>query len=99
MYGTTARMRIIPGSEAVFRAYLDALQAYPTEGWMCTTYAQSDDDPHEVWLSVVYESEQSYRASVANPNQHALFTRLRSILEADPEWHDGEVIYHARPES
>jgi hypothetical protein len=97
MYGTTARMRLVPGSEAIFRAHLDALQAYPVEGWICTTYSHSDADPRDVWLSVVYESEELYREAAKSMNQHALWTRLRSILEADPDWHDGEVLYHAVP--
>ena len=97
MYGTTARMRLTPGSEAMFRAHLGALQAYPTEGWICTTYSHSSADPLDVWLSVVYDSEESYRAAAESISQHALYIRLRSVLEADPEFHDGEVLYHAVP--
>ena len=35
-----------------------------------------------------------YRANAESENQHARYIRLRSILEGDPEWHDGEVLHH-----
>jgi len=37
---------------------------------------------------------ETYHANAASPEQHARYLRLRALLTAEPEWHDGEVIYH-----
>lgn len=32
----------------------------------------------------------------AGPHTDASFRRLRALMESDPEWHDGEIVF-ARP--
>jgi heme-degrading monooxygenase HmoA len=96
MYGTIARLRITPGSEAMLQVSLEAFQDKdPSSGFVSWTFYRSDDDPLEVWLSVVFESRDAYRANAESESQHARFIRLRSILEDDPEWHDGEVLHRS----
>ena len=92
MYGTVARMRMRPGAEALFRAQFDALVHEQLKGWMSTTFFQSDTDPLDVWMVVVFDRPESYRANAAHPNMDAVYRRFRSCLEADPEWHDGHVM-------
>jgi hypothetical protein len=31
-------------------------------------------------------------ANAASSEQHVRYQQMRSLLDADPEWHDGEVI-------
>ena len=96
MYGTVARMRITPGSEAALQVNLEAFQdALPSSGFVSSTVYRSDDDPLEVWLSVIFESRNAYRANAESENQNARYIRLRSILDDDPEWHDGEVLHYS----
>ena len=92
MYGTVARMRMRPGAEALFRAQFDALVHEQLKGWMSTAFFQSDTDPLDVWMVVVFDSPESYRANAERPNMDAVYRRFRSCLEADPEWHDGHVM-------
>ena len=92
MYGTIARMRLKPGSEALLKAQLEAMRVSASKGFRSTAVYRSSADPLEIWFAVVFDSEEEYRANAESPSQHAIFTRLRSILEADPEWHDGEII-------
>ncbi len=99
MYGTIARMRLVPGSEPTLKAHLEAMQAHRVSGHISTTLHRSDDDPRELWMFVVFESVEAYRANAESETQGLRYQRLRSILEADPEWHDGEVIAQYRSEN
>jgi quinol monooxygenase YgiN len=93
MYGTIARMKIKPGS-------LDALTSLTSSmegdlagvGWLSSTIYQSDGDPNELWLAVVFESKEAYHKNAQSPAQNERFTQMRALLEADPEWHDGMVV-------
>ena len=92
MYGTIARMRLRPGAEPLLRAWMDSFtDPVRDHGWLSTTIFRSDGDPLEWWLVVVFASKEAYRANAESPNQDARYHRLRSCLEADPEWHDSEV--------
>ena len=56
------------------------------------------DDERTFWMAVVFEDEAAYRANAASPEQHRRWQQMRSALESDPEWHDGEVVSHgSRP--
>lgn len=50
------------------------------------------------WLCVVFESEEAYRANSTSPEQHRRWQQLRSVLDADPEWHDGDVVVSHAPD-
>lgn len=94
MYGTVALLRIRPGQEA---ALLDEVRAEDLEAHMPGYIAQyvyrADADPHCYWLVVLFESRETYHANAASPEQHLRYLRLRALLTAEPEWHDGEVVY------
>ena len=91
-YGTVAKMRLRPGAEPLFRAQFDALVHEQLPGWVSTTFFQSDADPHDVWMVVAFDSQESYRANAERPNMDAIYRRVRGCLEADPEWNDGFVM-------
>ena len=92
MYGTVAKMRLRPGAEALFRAQFDALLHEQLRGWMSTTFFQSDADPLNLWMVVVFNSPEAYRANAERPNMDAIYRRIRACLESDPEWSDGSVM-------
>ena len=91
-YGTIARMRVRPGAEAFLRAQLESLQPRGLQGWLSTTLYRSDRDPQDMWMVVAFESEEAYKRNAARENMDAVYRRLRSCLEQDPEWNDGFVI-------
>ena len=31
--------------------------------------------------------------NAASPEQHAQYERYRALLETEPEWHDGEIVF------
>jgi heme-degrading monooxygenase HmoA len=93
MYGTIAKLHVKPGAEPLLNAWFDGMNnAVKDVGWIATTIYRSDEDPHVHWMTVVFESREAYVANAQRPSQDARYRRLRSCLESDPEWHDGEVI-------
>jgi hypothetical protein len=53
------------------------------------------NEPDVYYVAGVFESRASYEANSADPAQHTRFMELQSILAAEPEWHDGDVIFAA----
>jgi quinol monooxygenase YgiN len=93
MYGTVARLRVKPGG-------LDKLEEWSPEGderdrGAVAIYAfQMDDDPNEVYTIAVFESKKAYVENAESPEQDKRYRRMLKWLEREPEWHDGEIVYH-----
>ena len=91
MYGTIARLQVTPGKH-------DELQRFGSEeaamlpALTFQYVLQSDADPNEMWLVVGFESREAYTTNAESPEQHERYLRFRALLEADPEWHDGDYI-------
>ena len=92
MYGTVARMRVKPGM-ADRLLQLNAEMGPKIPGLVGEYVYRSDTDPDEYWLAVAFESKEAYRANAESSEQHQRYLQLRELLEADPEWHDGEIVH------
>ena len=96
MYGTVARMRIKPGMQEAFLAWVEsstrARRTIP--GHLKSFVYQTDADPNTLMLVVVFESREAYHANAASAEQHAELQAMLAFLEAEPEWHDGEAIFY-----
>lgn len=63
---------------------------------------QMDADPDEMFMVAVAESERAYRAVSESPEMHKAYLERREKFQAEPEWHDGQVIlfrHHPIPEN
>lgn len=91
MYGTIAKLKVKKGA-------LDEIRAMETgrqpEGFVSTLVFQNDDDAGEMWLVAIFRDRESYFANAHSPEQDAEYQRVRAQLTADPEWHDGEIVFH-----
>ncbi len=92
MYGSISRWRIKEGHQAELEALVAELASTPYPASRALYIYKSDADPREYWVAGVFESREAYRANGGTPETNANFERLRSHMESDPEWHDGEVI-------
>jgi heme-degrading monooxygenase HmoA len=90
MYGTIARMQIVPGAEETLRQM--SAQEMDIPGFRFQHVFRSDADPQELFLVVAFESKAAYQANAESPAQHARYEQFRALLAADPEWHDGEIV-------
>ncbi len=90
MYGTIAKVTAQPDKIEALRALAAQLELAP--GQIARYVYRMDANPQEYMLVAVFESREAYRANAENPDQHERFMELRTLLAADPEWHDGEIV-------
>ena len=93
MYGTIARMELKPGMEDAFNRFGEEVSRRTPEGAVASYVYRMDAEPNVLYLVAVFTSKEAYLANAGSPEQHAQFEQLRALLAADPEWHDGTVIY------
>lgn len=88
MYGTIARMQAKPGALKALRE----MESRKPKGMLATYVFQMDQNPNELWMAVVFESKEAYRANADSPKQNSEFLNLMENLIKEPEWHDGEIV-------
>jgi quinol monooxygenase YgiN len=93
MYGTVAKMRIKPGAEDQLRAQMEEIETLDVPGFVSSTVYRMDDDANEMYLAVVFDSRETYHANAQSPEQDARYRKMLELLEGEPEWHDGEILY------
>ncbi|MGA2285473.1 MAG: antibiotic biosynthesis monooxygenase [Dehalococcoidia bacterium] len=94
MYGTVARMRLKPGKEAELSGFLREFDELKVPGAISEYLYRMDEDSNEYYLVVVFADKGKYTENADDPEQDARYQKLRALLEADPEWHDGEIVHH-----
>jgi quinol monooxygenase YgiN len=92
MYGTIARMRLKPGMEGKLKEELAQYERLKIPGFVSTMVYRMDRDPNEIFMVVAFTDKDSYVANARDPKQDERFRKMRAVLAADPEWHDGEII-------
>ncbi|MHB1133568.1 MAG: antibiotic biosynthesis monooxygenase [Chloroflexota bacterium] len=92
MFGTIARLQALPGrgEELVAALREDETESIPN-GVAFYLY-KSEAKADEYWAVAVFTSRETYFAN-NTPEQDARYRRWRALLVADPEWHDGEVLF------
>ena len=92
MYGTIARLRLQGGREDDLMEHLNRYGVDTIRGAVASALYRADEGGGVYWLAVVFESKEAYRANADSPEQAERYLEFRGLLEADPEWHDGEVV-------
>jgi hypothetical protein len=92
MYGTTARMRLKPGMEDKLRAVSQA-DAPNIPGFAFMHVYRLDAGSNEYMLVAAFQNREAYLANARDPEQHQRYLRYRELLESDPEWNDGEIVF------
>jgi len=93
MYGTVARMRLKPGMEGPIQEEMRKFEAAKVPGSVATYIYRMDSDPNEYYIAVLFADKAAYRANADSPEQDTRYRNLLTLLEDEPEWHDGEVVY------
>ncbi len=98
MYGTIARYRVKPGMEGHLNQILEeqgrAFENGQVPGFVATYAYRTDTDPNNYYLAVVFESKEAYWANARSSEQDARYRQWLPLLESEPEWHDGEIVYY-----
>ncbi len=90
MYGTVAKMEVLPGKRDDLRALMESQMADPIAGYI-RSYALIENDSDTLWITVMFEDKRSYMANADDPAQNDRYVAMRALLASDPEWHDGEI--------
>ena len=96
MYGSIFRMKVKPGQEAKL---LDSFRKWETErkpkvkGAVASLVLKSDERPGEFVGVAVFRDKASYTANANDPEQDKWFRQMRSLLQSDVEWQDGEYVF------
>ncbi len=93
MYGTITRYRLKPGMEERLLAFEAEIRDAHLPGLITEFTFRMDDDPLVYYEAVIFESKEAYQAVADSPEQDARYRRLLDLLEAPPEWHDGEIVH------
>jgi antibiotic biosynthesis monooxygenase (ABM) superfamily enzyme len=93
VYGTVAHLRLKPGAEAKLQQLLRDFEALNVPGFVFEHVYRLDAGSTAYVLAVGFASKEAYVANATSPEQHARYLRYRELLEDEPEWHDGEIVY------
>jgi quinol monooxygenase YgiN len=93
MYGTGARMKVKPGRVEQIMELTREFEAAQVPGWVGEYVYQMDADANEYYAAIIFESKEAYQANANRPEQDAFYRRFVELLEEEPEWHDGEIVY------
>lgn len=79
MYGLIGKMNIVPGArDAVAEILLGATGAMP--GCLSYIIAADPRDPDAIWVTEVWDSQDSHRASLSLPAVQAAIARARPMI-------------------
>jgi quinol monooxygenase YgiN len=92
MYGTIARAKVKSGALEALQSIAEA-ETERAPGYVAQYVYQMDDDPNELYIAVIFESKEAYVANAQSPEQHARFEKMMECFTAEPEWHDGEIVF------
>ena len=92
-YGTIAKYKVKPCNSETFIQEMEKIEMAPPAGWLYSTTFRSTTDPNEIWVSIVFESEEAYKKSANSPEMDKQYRATLDRLQGAPEWHDGHVIH------
>ena len=92
MYGTVARMKVKKENIEALQAWAKEAQTREVAGFRAAHVLIPDQWNDEVLVAVMFEDKDSYDTNADAPEQHESYLKMRALLEADPEWTDGEWI-------
>ena len=95
MYGTIFRMKVKPGQEDAVVSLVKEWEKErkPKIVGVVGGYVMKPDNKQGLLIGVaVFKDKASYMANADDPDQDRWFRRIRDLLEADPEWEDGEYV-------
>jgi quinol monooxygenase YgiN len=94
MFGTIARVMVQPGKEDEFLAIGEqwTREHGSMKGQVAEYAFKAEGRPGEYWIIGIFRDRDTYTANAKDPETDRWYRRMRAVLEADPEWHDGEVV-------
>jgi hypothetical protein len=95
MYGTVYQMKPRAGQELAVANHLrrwERERRPSVKGALAGYLFRSQNRPDTLIGVAVFDSESTYKANADDPAQAEWYRELRSLLQADPEWNDGDIL-------
>jgi len=95
MFGTIYRMQPKPGQEqavADFHRRWERERRPRVDGVVAAYVFKPRRQPGELIGVAVFDCAANYYKNADDPEQDRWYRRLRELLQADPEWNDGDVL-------
>ena len=92
MYGTVARWQVKEGKEKDLEQLAEELMRERAPGSQSVVLYRADANPREYWVASTWDSREAYHSNSRTPEQDQRYRQLRELMDADPEWHDGEIV-------
>ncbi len=95
MYGTIFRMKVKPGAHNQVAEHFDSWlreRAPKVKGAKGSLLMKPDGLTRDLVGVAIFEDKATYEANADDPAQNEWYLKLRDLLEADPEWEDGEYL-------
>jgi len=93
MYGTVAKMRVKPGKLEDLKRLMASPEMVNIAGLVSTTVYQMDANANELIMAVTFTDKDAYVKNANSPEMSARYEQYVALLDAPPEWNDGEVVY------
>jgi quinol monooxygenase YgiN len=93
MYGTVAKLKIKPGKEEAFREFGKRTSEDAPPGLVFDYVFKLDSGNDEYFLVVGFTDKDAYVKNAESPEMHQRYEEYRNLLAAEPEWHDGEIVF------
>ena len=94
VYGTIYRFRVKAGEEQALQRFMEMdeqeLRRLKAAGMIASHLYKLDDGGY--MGAVLWDTKERYHANANDPAQDRWYRQFRELLEADPEWSDGEII-------
>lgn len=81
MYGLIGKMKAVPGQrDALISILLDGVSGMP--GCLSYIVAQDSTDPDAIWVTEVWDSQASHKASLSLPSVKEAIARGKPLIAA-----------------
>ena len=91
MYGTVAKIRVKPENREAMRKVFERQNERQVEGFK-NSYVLFENEGDGAWLVAIFEDRATYDKNADDPAMHEQYVAYRALMEAEPEWHDGEIL-------
>ena len=97
MYGLIGKMRATPGQrDALIAILVEGVSSMP--GCLSYVVAQDPKDPDAIWITEVWDSKESHKASLSLSSvQDAIARRMLQSRACHEQWHLGQTTVIVTP--
>ena len=93
MYGTIMRLQVQPGQMEALMAWGSSGEGNSIPGYLKEYLFEMESDANDLYLVLIFTDKASYDAYIQSARRQLRMAEMRTMLAADPVYHDGPLIY------